>query len=97
MSEQAVKKILDSRENLYPVCLPQDIDPDRETFMECIDLFKRVLSTLQKKDAFSDEEINSLQTIIDLHSDCWIQIAAIDGQTNYYHYLSSGHVAYYLF
>ena len=95
MSEQAAKKFLDSIEKLYPVCLPQDIDPDRETFMECIDLFKRIVSTLQKKEAFSDEEIINLQTVIDLHSDYWVQLAAIDGQTNYYHYLSSGHVTYY--
>jgi len=96
MSEKAAKKFLESIEKLYPVCLPLQ-DQQRDTFIELIAIFKDIIVTLDRKEEFSDEQINNLQAKIDLHSELWIDLAGIDGQTNYYHYLSSGHVAYFLF
>ena len=61
------------------------------------DLFlHNLLKILQKKEDFTDEEIDDFQCLADDFFRCWLQLTGYDGVTNYIHLIGAGHLRYYL-
>jgi hypothetical protein len=51
---------------------------------------------LQRKENFSDADIENYQELADRFFVNWLQMVGYDGVTNYFHMIGAGHVRYYL-
>jgi len=94
LSYRKAKHFISNIDKLYNLCLEKE--SKKKDFKKAIDLFKIIITTLERKTNFTDEDIHAFQKIIDELGDYWIQAAGREGMTNYLHYLLSGHVCHYL-
>jgi len=90
------KQFFDSVHLLYPICLSdQNIMKDR--WKDAIEKFRLIMKSLQRHEDFTDDEIKQLQLDIDEFAALWISLTGEDGIGNYFHYLISGHVTFFLY
>jgi len=93
---QESKTIFDSVHLLYAICLSdQNILKDR--WKDAIEKFRLIMKSLQRHEDFTDDEIKQLQLDIDEFAALWISLTGEDGIGNYFHYLISGHVTFFLY
>ena len=81
------------------LCLPQNGELNTEIradFIQAVDYFKEIMTSLERKEDFTEEDINLLQDKINLFADLWLGLHGDEGMANYTHYLVSGHVTYFL-
>ena len=81
------------------LCLPQNGELNTEIradFIQAVDYFKEIMTSLKRKEDFTEEDINLLQDKINLFADLWLGLHGDEGMANYTHYLVSGHVTYFL-
>jgi len=95
MSFKAAKKFMDRIDLLYEKCFPVDYEL-RVVAIRAINMYREIMTTIQSHEDFSDADIINLSEKIRSFGDDWIAIAGLTGQTNYFHYLISGHVIHYL-
>ena len=99
MSWSFAKRFLSKIKLLYPCCLPSEGVEDnntRVTFIRAVDRFIKILEIIQDHNDLSDEQIDALEQEIALFAIDWKDVTGKDGVTNYFHYLTSGHLVYFL-
>ena len=93
---QQVKIFMRSIHLLYPICLlPNDLERDK--WIRSINAIQEIMHILEKRDNFSDAEIKDCQSKIDSFANVWISLNGDAGVGNYFHYLFSGHVSFFLY
>ena len=90
------KQFFKSLHLLYPICLPET-NPMSERWKNAVEMFRHIMTVLQRHEDFTDEEIKQLQLDIDRFGALWISLANVEGIGNYFHYLIAGHVTYFLY
>ena len=68
----------------------------KNQWKEGIYQYCELIKTLRQKDNFEDSEIDDFQTKADNLYRNWIKLHGINGVTNYFHMIGSGHILYYL-
>jgi len=94
-SFKTAKQFFAMIEKLLPTCIPPNHD-SRHMWDRSLATFKAIMTKLQQKQSFTDEEIDALQESIDLFGDDWVMLNGEEGVGNYLHYLLSGHVCFFL-
>jgi hypothetical protein len=55
-----------------------------------------ILTTLRQREDFTDEQIIIIGLCLDEWTVDWISLVGREGMTNYTHFMTSGHIVYYL-
>ena len=62
-----------------------------------MELYNKVITFINRRTHFTDADICEFQQLADEYGAKWREVAGRDGQTNYEHFIWSGHLSYYLY
>ena len=60
-------------------------------------MYNKVITFINRRTHFTDANIREFQQLADEYGAKWREVAGRDGQTNYEHFIWSGHLCYFLY
>lgn len=89
-----LKKFLDKLELLFPTCLKER---DIEKWKNFLDIYREIVSILNQRETYDELTLARFDDLVRDLGNAWIEeLAGIAGMTNYFHYLFSGHLTYFM-
>ena len=93
----AGKNILSKSDRIIDIALQHHTEEYRRDWTEVLSKYDKVLKLLNSRFEFEYGEVLDFQDLCDDYASMWADLTGRDGQTNYEHFLRSGHVSYFLF
>jgi hypothetical protein len=72
------------------------VNARQERWLDVASNLSKILDTLNKREEFTDDEIDMLDNDIHSMSKVWIVMFGREGMMNYFHLLTNGHAIYFL-
>ena len=95
LDNNRMRALVDELRALIDICI---VDNDRkEKWKQFVGFHSKSLEILRSKDDLSNNEIAEFQRNADSAFQIWVSLHGIEGITNYFHMLGSGHIGDYLF
>ena len=97
MSNPQAKKFRKNLHLLVPVCTEMYNDASlTNRWLEIAERYKEVYDFLESREHFNRDKICEFQLVADEFCDLYFAECGTDGNTNYFHLLSTGHFAWFL-
>ena len=94
---EAGKDILAKSDRIIRVALAHHAATFRDEWNAVLLKYQEVLQFLNRRTLFSESDIITFQKLADEYSEMWARLTGRDGQTNYEHFVRSGHLSHYFF
>jgi hypothetical protein len=95
MPNTHVRKFIDAFDELADNFMWHD-EERKIKWKQCIAEWKLVMEMARQREDFSDEEIDQFGNQCDVFFELWVDLTQLQGMTNYFHMIGSGHMTYYL-
>jgi uncharacterized protein CbrC (UPF0167 family) len=91
------RRVIEEIVDIVHVCIPgNDGQPEQEKWLSTFAAYRGTIQSLQRKDDFSQDDIDNFQCTADDFFQQWIDLTGYDGVTNYIHMIGAGHIRYFL-
>ncbi len=74
----------------------EEDEQERDAWFEKMANYDAAMEILRKQSEYTDDDIEKFQDHVDVFFQQYINIVGVEGITNYFHMLGSGHVKYYM-
>ena len=92
---RADKDILAKADRIIPIALAYHTATFRDEWNTVLKKYQEVLQFLNQRTLFSESDIVKFQKLADEYSEMWARLTGRDGETNYEHFMRSGHLSRY--
>ena len=89
--------ILSRSHDIIKTLLKYHTQKEQDEWSNVLNLYDQVLKFINRRTHFTDADIREFQKLADEYGAKWREVAGRDGQTNYEHFIWSGHLSYYLY
>ena len=74
-----------------------NVEEEKAKWKEVLKKYNNIIHILNRRYEFGEDNILEFQRVVDEYSDEWAKLTGIDGQTNYEHFLRTGHVSHFFY
>ena len=90
------KSILSKSDRLIDVALKYHTQQERNDWNLVLEDYQDALQFINRRTEFKKGDVQESQAVADRYANSWRELCGRDGQTNYEHFLLTGHVSHYL-
>jgi hypothetical protein len=95
MPTQHVRNFMDAFHEIIDKFLWYDEDKKAD-WKRCITAWRRTMEMAGQRNDFTDCDIEAFSDQCDLFFEAWVDLHGLNGMTNYFHMIGSGHLTYFL-